>query len=294
MNFSVNILLHKTQKANKLVIIIHVKNKKIFKTIFNSLKRNFIITIIVLVLFIVGVIILSKLIMGKDETVYVRVKVSQGLWWASTLKPSYWMVNSVKNGDKEINLTGKPVIEVLEVRSYPVNYIPSGQYDTYLDLKMLVDKNTNTGIYIYKRSPLQIGSAIDFQLSKVAISGTVIELSDKPIFATREKKIISLKKRAMKLSDYESIQIGESYFDGEETILKILDKSYSDSYANYTGINFPIESEKPIDIDLTLEIKLRNQNGVYFYNDIPMKIGRELYLETTTNVLDNYILTDIR
>lgn len=271
-----------------------MKNKKIFKTIFNLLKRNFIITIIVLVLFVVGIIVFFKLITGKKETVYARVKVSQGLWWANTLKPSYWMVSSVKDGDTEINLTGKPVVEVLEVRSYPVNYIPSGQYDTYLDLKMYVDKNNSTGDYMYKRSPLKIGSAVDFQLTKVTISGTVIELSAKPLSYVREKKIISLKKREMKLSDYESIQMGESYFDGEETILKVLDKNYSDSYANYMGINFPIETEKPIDIDLTLEIVLRNQNGVYFYNDTPMKIGRYLYLETARNVLDNYTLMDIR
>ncbi len=294
MKLSVNILLHKTQNKNKLAIIIHVKNKKILKSIFNSFQRNLVITIIVLVLFIVGIIVFFKLIIGKKETVYARVKVSQGLWWANTLKPSYWMVSSIKDGDTEMNLTGKPVVEVLEVRSYPVNYNPQGQYDIYLNLKMHVDKNNNIGEYMYKRTPLKIGSAVDFQFTKVAISGTVIELSDKPISYVREKKIISIKKREMKLSDYESIQIGESYFDGEETILKILDKSYSDSYANYAGVNFPIQTEKPIDIDLTLEVDLRNQNGVYFYNDIPMKIGRYLYLETATNVLDNYTLIGIR
>ncbi|MEK9179376.1 MAG: hypothetical protein AAB893_02820 [Patescibacteria group bacterium] len=100
---------------------------------------NYFITIFFACIFFVGVVSVYKLFFAKDIYAYTRVKVSQGLWWANTAKPSILMLKAFKKGDVEKSLTGKPSVEILAVRYYP--YWGTDQFDVYLDLKLLVSGN---------------------------------------------------------------------------------------------------------------------------------------------------------
>ena len=52
----------------------------------------------------VGIISFYKLFVKKENFVYARVKMSQGLWWASTQRPPSWLAFSLRPGmvEKEI------------------------------------------------------------------------------------------------------------------------------------------------------------------------------------------------
>src|SRR3989344_5717272 len=89
---------------------------------------------------LVVIIALVKVSTSKPDYLYVKVKLSQGLWWASTQKPSIWFINAIKKGEIEYNLLGKPAAEILEVRYYSIPYsllAPSkDQFDIYATVKL--------------------------------------------------------------------------------------------------------------------------------------------------------------
>ena len=56
---------------------------------------NYFITIFLPVFFLSASFLCTNFLC-KDIYAYTRVKVSQGLWWANTAKPSIWMLKAFK------------------------------------------------------------------------------------------------------------------------------------------------------------------------------------------------------
>jgi len=177
-----------------------------------------------------------RLFLSKPNYVYAKVKVGQGLWWASTIKPPLWLVDSVKKGNVINTTKGMPDVEVLSVRYLPyffpqINFSFVNQYDVFLNLKVKVTGNKING-YSFQRSTLAVGAPIDLNFPSAQLSGTVIELSDKPIINDLIKKTILLTKKSVDLNEFDSIKVGSNYFDGENEIIKIVDKSFDGSNIN--------------------------------------------------------------
>ncbi len=82
--------------------------------------ENYFIMIFVAIVLFVGGVSAYKLFYTKATFVYAKVKLGQGLWWAGGQKPSSWLATSIKTGDVEKDLVGKPIAEVLAVRYYPM------------------------------------------------------------------------------------------------------------------------------------------------------------------------------
>lgn len=264
------------------------------KKVFRFAVNNYFISIFVAVIIFVIFVSTFKLFFSKKTYIYAKVKVGQGLWWANTSKPSVWMVQALKKNEIETDLTGNPIAEVLEVRSYP--WWNSDQFETYVTLKLKVTGNKKTGKYTFKRSTIAVGSPIDLEFPSVQVSGTILELSEQLFKDKYVEKTISLIKRNGYSKDapftYEEIKLGDKFFDGTDTVFEILNKQLNKNIITVSNnLNAQIyerEIETTQTIEVKAKIKLREKEGRLFYGEeYLVKLGKTLNVSTP-----NYAFTD--
>jgi len=204
---------------------------------------------------------------------YAKIKISQGLWWASTEKPSAWMLDSIQAGDKSYDLFGNLQAEVLSVRSYPapqqISY-PVDNYDIYVEAKLAVTYDRRKHLYYFDRNVLSIGSPIEIQTGRSDINGTVIELSDKELQDLYVDKTVILTKRMAYSWEYNAIPIGDSYFDGVNQVFQVLEKSQTptsqivqDMYGNLLSGTVTSTSY----ITIKARIKVLDKNGQFYFGE---------------------------
>jgi len=276
--------------------------KKIFKKIIRFLIDNYFLSIFFACIAFVALISIYRLFFVKPIYVYAKVKVGQGLWWASTQKPSIWFVKNFKKGDQELDLTGRPIAQILSVRYYPVSVLSQyvyNQYDIYLLMKLKVSK-MGSGKYNFKRSAIGVGAPVDFEFPKVQFSGTIIELSEKPIEEKYQEKTIYLLKPFAYPWEYEAIKIGDKYFDGQENVVEILDKQIDES--NYVSPIFKsqnnylnLESGQKI-FNLQVKLKIKGQikdNQFVFGEEQIITSGKTIYLTTQNFQFQDFLIINL-
>ena len=132
---------------------------RIFRQIIKKIQKYSFFILVSLIFLSAFVVVVAKAVFTDNTYVYAKIKVSQGLWWANTARPSLWIANSIKKGDKEQGLGGNPLVEVQTVRYYPISsqnaIYQEPQYDVYLTVKMKVQYNKNTDSYSFKRELLR-------------------------------------------------------------------------------------------------------------------------------------------
>lgn len=203
-----------------------MKFKKSKQYVLKKLRSPFVLISVVIVtcLLLVGTISLYKLFIEKQDYVYVKVRMGQGYWWAQTLRPSSWFVDNIKKGDKGYDLAGKPTAEVQSVNYYPL----VGSFDIFVTAKLKAKYNSQTKQYSFNRSDINVGAPITINLSSIDITGTVIQISKNPIQEKEKEIIVTLVNQGGYIKDapykYDSIKVGDTYFNGEKTTLKILNK----------------------------------------------------------------------
>lgn len=255
---------------------------------------NYFITIFFACIVFVGVVSVYKLFFAKDTYVYTRVKVSQGLWWANTAKPSIWMLKAFKKGDVEKSLTGKQSVKILAVRYYP--YWGTDQFDVYLDLKLLVSGNPKTGKYNFKRSAIGVGAPIDLEFPDVQVSGTITRMSSKPFKDKTVKKTLTLVKKYANAWEYDAIQIGDSYFDGTDKVFTVMDKWFEEQWVTYeaTGNNYPIETEPKKHITVRAEVLLtQSKNQLFFAQEQKLTLGKAFNMSTNNFTFEAFEIAGI-
>jgi len=265
--------------------------KKIFKS---SYDRNFILIFFVSILF-VGLIAGYKLFFFKSTYVYVKVKIGQGNWWAGTSKPPIWFIRSLKKGDTEKNLLNRPFATILHVRYYP--WPATTQYDVYVSLKLRVNKNPKTGKYNFKRSTIGVGSSIDLEFPSVQFSGTVIDLNEKPPQEMYVTKTVTITKRTAYSWEYEAIQIGDTYFDGEDKTIEIVDKKASDlspqSFFDSYGYSLStLDPRKYITVRLKMKL-MKTDDGLVLGEEQLINPGKWIYLSTKNFTFNDYFVGTI-
>jgi len=191
------------------------------------LKQNYFLLIFVGCIGFVGVVSVYKLFVAKPTYVYAKIKVGQGMWWATTQRPSLWYVKAIQQAGEQKDLSGKPLVKLLDVSYYP--YFGSGQYDVYVTVQLKVSKVGNKGTYNFNRETIGVSSPIDLEFPNVQFSGTIIKLSEVPFKESYVKKIIVLVKRVPFPWEYEQIEIGDSQKSGEKEVFIILDKSVGET-----------------------------------------------------------------
>jgi len=267
-----------------------MKTLKYYTLLQKYIRRNIPIVIFIGIILLVGLIILLKLVTAKEETVYAKVKVSQGLWWASTAKPSVWLAQSFKQGMTETDLTGKPIVEIMSVRSYP--WWNSEQYDIYLTLKIKASQNERTKVFTFKRAPIAVGSPIDLEFPEVQVSGTVIALSEKPFIENKTAKTVTLEKKYANRWEVDAIEVGDTYYDGVETVAEILEKQIIPSSEVYVRVGnvTPFSTEDTYTVVVTTRLHVENHNKELIYREEqPVQLGRTLNFQTS----QDYIVTSI-
>ncbi|MFN4212720.1 MAG: hypothetical protein ACK4FL_02020 [Microgenomates group bacterium] len=271
--------------------------KKTLKKLYRFAIDNYFIAIFLASIAFVAVVSIYKLFFVKPTYVYVKVKMGQGLWWASTQKPSLWFIESIKKAknEPEKDLVGKPQAQILSIRYYP--WWGSNQYDVYLMMKLKVSKLGKTGKYNFKRSSIGIGSPVDFEFPSLQFSGTVIALSEKPIKEKFIQKTIILTKKNANPWEYESIKLGDSYFDGEEKVFEVLEKSAkdtqtitSDSFGNYP-IDSP-ELKKYIFVKARVLVKQKGSK-LLFGEEQVIASGKTINISTDNFQFADYLVAKV-
>jgi hypothetical protein len=260
-------------------------------------KRWIIAPIVVVIL--AGVIILAfslpKLLGDRSkETIYVKVKVSQGLWWANTQSPGVWILNGIKVGEKELSLLGKPQAEIIKVSYYPSISTPrkyGSEYNVYATLKIGVDKAGNEGM-LFKRSAVSIGSPIEVEFPSGSLTGNIIELSNDLDFDKYITKNVILTKRGAYPWEYNSVNSGDEQTDGNQTVFKVLHKkAFNTSTIGYNAYGIPDFNDKTLYLQVIAEIKVESKGEfLVFGEEQILRSGYPLIVATKDYFFDNYVV----
>ena len=193
---------------------------------------------IISVLAFLGIIVLTlgflglKTFSGETDWVWAKVKVSQGLWWASTQKPPLWLPQAISKGDAEYNFFGSPVVQVEGIRSYPAGDNESeDRFNTYLTLKVAAAYSPSQKKFTFKNTALAVGAPIELELGSSLVSGTVIGVSSSPFAENYVEKKVTLRKIPAFAWEYSAIKAGDEFSDGEDVVFKVLSKNIL-GYAN--------------------------------------------------------------
>ncbi len=267
-----------------------------FKQLFLLAKRNYIVTVIVLCVLFVGVMSVYKLFIAKPTYVYVKVKVGQGLWWANTSRPNAWFVEAIKQAKVEVDLTGQPIAQIQGVRYY--RWWGGGDFNTYVTAKLRVSKLGKTGKYNFKRSTIGVGAPIDFEFPNVQFSGTIMTISEKPLIEKYVEKTIYMTKKYAYLWEYDAMQVGDTYFDGQDNVFTLLDKQLTDTNEVVkpdTGglINTQLAEQRKY-IQLKAKIKVREENGQLFFGEESIITqGGGIYVVTSRFAYNDYAVAKV-
>lgn len=276
-----------------------MKKNSFLKKTWKFLVDNYFISIFFACIAFVSVVSIYKLFFVKPTYVYAKIKVGQGLWWASTQKPSMWYVEAFKRiketQEQEKELTGQPQAEILEVRYYPSSL--SNQYDVYLLMRLKVAKMGKIGKYNFKRSTIGIGSPVDFEFPSLQFSGTIIDISEKPIKEKYEEKTIILTKRNANPWEYDSIRIGDFYFDGKEKVFEVLEKTAKDTQTLTSDIfgNYPETiPELRRYIFVKAKIKINKKDGsLIFGEEQIIAPGKIINIATNNFQFTDYLVAKV-
>lgn len=254
---------------------------------------NWFISIFFACIAFVGVVSFSRLFVKQENFVYARVKLSQGLWWASTQKPPSWLVQSLKEGMVERDLAGEPKSKLLSVRAYP--YYSTSQYDTYLDLKLKVSGKLKTGTVNFNRSTLAVGSPIELAFPKAEITGTVMELSSQPLKDKLVWQEATLVKNNGYLWEYDAIEVGDFYHDGEERVFEVVSKQLNENPSYYLGSNLGVVFSEPrYIITVRAKIKTRPDPGGPLYGfEQDLKLGKTVNISTNHFYFQDFRLASL-
>jgi hypothetical protein len=274
-----------------------MKKKSFLKKIWQFLVDNYFLAIFFAAIAFVGFVSIYKIFFVKPTYVYVKVKVGQGLWWASTQKPSIWFIEGLKQAQNEAEkeLTGQPAAKILSIRYYP-SYI-ANQYDVYVTMRLKVTRLGKTGKYNFKRSAIGVAAPVDFEFPSAQFSGTITQISEKPIEDKLTEKTVILTKRAADPWEYDSIKVDDFYFDGQEKTFVIIDKTAketqtltSDLFGNYPDIS--PETKKYIFLKAKIKVKKEGNNFLYGEEQL-VSLGKTLNIATNSLLLENYKVASI-
>ncbi len=262
-------------------------------------KNKLLIAISIGILLFISYVYLLKAPSSKLSYIYVTIKLNRGQWWATDVKPGIWFLNSFKKGEKEFNFLKKPIAELIGVRYYhtyhQMNY-DLNQFDIYVDAKLSVEKIGDR--YNFKRAKMVPGVPIDLDFPSSQIMGTVVNVSPTKIDNQFVEKYVTLTKKYAYPWEYDAIQIGDKYFDGENNVMEIIDKQSTniellayDAYGNLPpGIQ---ETRKYITVKVKIKAKKNSFNQLVYAEEQVLKINDYANFATNNFVLTDFVISGI-
>jgi len=275
-----------------------IKQKKrtgILSSLLQFTIAHYLVLIIVGCVGFVGLVSVYKLYIKKPTHIYVKVKVGQGYWWASTQKPSMWYLKAIQAAKEEIDIMGKPIAKVLRVAYYP--WYGSSQYDIYVTLQLSVSKVGKQGVYNFNRETIGVGGPIDLEFKNVQFSGTIIALSEKPIVPITQTRVVYLSKKYTYPWEYDAIKIGDYFNDGNSNVIEILEKAKGETnevVLNDMGRLLSAETETYRYILLKIKMRVRQEDVQILYGDeIIVSPGRSFGFITNEFTFNDYVVSKI-
>ena len=208
------------------------------------------------------------------------------MWWASTQKPSLWFVKAIQQAKEQKDLTGKPLVSMIDVSYYPYY---SNQYDVYVTVKLKVSSVGKKETYNFNRETIGVSSPIDLEFPNVQFSGTIIELSKIPFKDTFENRVIYLSKRIPLPWEYEQIVIGDKQLSEKVSVFKVLDKSYGDIVDTTILQQGTLLNSSANMFTVKAQIRVKKVDGQYIFGEeYPIAPGKVLLGVAT----DNFTFSD--
>ena len=277
--------------------------KKTKKTQLHKPKFN---TILLTIFILTCVLSISyaalKPFSSKEDTIFIKIKLSQGLWWNNSLKPPLWYAQAVKVGDYESDLLGNKTAEVINRRYYPADVkLSANQYETYLTLKLSAKKDSSTNNYRYKRTLLLVGTPVSFDLNSTLLTGVVMQIDKNEIKPNYQTKTLTLYNQyaynADQLSEFNQIKVGDTYFDGTSNSVKIIDKKIIPRAVPF-GFVLGKSNINPVSYNNTIllkvEVMVEEKEGKYIFGEEQQVVeGASLNLLTNTFDLSQFVIVSI-
>jgi hypothetical protein len=266
-----------------------------------KITYKFPLLLVVITILFVALVSFLKTASTPKKTVYAKVKVSQGFWWASTSKPELWFAKGIRKGDTEKSLLGQDIAKVINVTHYPYISPERGfedKYDIYLTVELAASYEGSSKEAVFKRSPLSIGSPIELSFPSSLVTGTIIDLSTTPLDNSFVEKTVVLTKRFAFPWEYEAIVIGDTYENGDEVVFEVLNKSQrqtsvisSDTFGNLNQQT----NEATRYITILARVRASYKDGMLIFGEERLlSPGNILPVATSNLVYDNYVISEIR
>ena len=186
-----------------------------------------------------------------------NIQINTPFYWTP-----YWLEESVRMGDKDINPLGGINAEVIDKKS--IDSLQWGKIVILL-LKINVIKD-RSGLYLYKNKPIAVGTILELKFPKAQVSAYVNYIgAEKP---TPNLKVLrlDLKSRNIESKIINNIRIGESIKnDKNEIIAKII--SFKEVPSNVLPIipaNIYITG---LDLEITVDLLSEIVDSRYYFID---------------------------
>lgn len=271
-----------------------VESQKL-KQLILFLKRNYFLLIFVGCIGFVGVVVVYKTFIVKPTYIYAKVKVGQGLWWASTQRPSLWFVRAIQKAQEQKDLKGIPLVKMIDVAYYP--YYGGGQYDIYVTVRLKVSKVGSKGTYNFNRETIGVSAPIDLEFPNIQFSGTIIALSEGPMREVYEKKTVYLFKKNVNPWEFDQLRIGDFLSIGKEKIFEVLDKTRgetNDLLLSEIGRQMSGDIEPYRYVSVKASIRVKKIEGQYLFGEeYIVSPGRGIPIVLGNLTLNDYTITKV-
>ncbi len=231
-------------------------------------------------------------IFQKKTYVTADLFISGGEWWWITADPPYWLSNPVIQGASEYDLSGRKVVEVLQVEKFD----QQARKTMLIRAKLLVTKNLRTKKLRFKQIPLEIGSTIVISPGNIGMYANVVGIEGIQDLSPQEEKIITTCWYNVFPWQADAIHVGDVMKDGSgNEVAQVLYKAVSIAEKTIVTENnqfiygtptkqvgqLILSRSDPLRRDVTLELKIKVrkiENQSYFGVVQNVKIGELLFL----------------
>jgi hypothetical protein len=134
------------------------------------------------------------------------------------------------------------------------------------------------------------------------LTGTILEASQMPIKDEYVSKTVTFVSQKGYTKDfpfrYDSIRVGDKYFDGEENVFEILSKELERNIwtvtNNLTGEVYerPIETEQNIIVKARMKL-LKKENGLYYSQEYKVQPNIFIPVSTDDYFLENFTVRQV-
>lgn len=264
----------------------HIDQKRVRKNILTRLKKLNIIDLLFIGAFFVFVVLFIIIFARSDQSIKVRIKVTDQNAFFLRNQPPDEYVYSFHEGDAERNEVGKVIAQIANVDRFQTN---PDTYTLYLDVNIKANYNPLKKQYSYKGRPIIFGQDLEFDFSNTKVDGLIVDF---PQFVKPHATPLKLKVETQLRNEnrsYSDIYGMPKYFEnvvnvgnvvtdsnGKE-IAKVLAKKINPAKRTVVtsdGRITIIDDPDLIDIYYTLEVNAYEIEGkLYIHDYSPFQIG---------------------